>query len=97
MDSAISAGSASRFMLMRVASCFSDTRPLARSLCISSVLTYPGATALTRIPNSAHSVARDLWVPKTSSRSCDQAIFVDQASDASLSCYAVLLKIDRFG
>ena len=37
------------------------------------------------------------WVPKTSSRSCDQAIFVDQATDATLSCYAVLLKIDRFG
>ena len=36
-------------------------------------------------------------VPKTSSRSCDQAIFVDQASDASVSSSAVLLKIDRFG
>ena len=38
-----------------------------------------------------------LWVPKTSSTSCDQAIFVDQATDASLSSDAVLLEIDRFG
>jgi hypothetical protein len=38
-----------------------------------------------------------VYVPKTSSASCDQAIFVDQATDASLSCYAVLLKVDRFG
>src|ERR1019366_911716 len=36
-------------------------------------------------------------VPKTSSRSCDQAIFVDQAADASVSSDAVLLKIDRVG
>jgi hypothetical protein len=38
-----------------------------------------------------------LWVPETSSTSCDQVIFVDQTSDASLSSDAVLLKIDRFG
>jgi hypothetical protein len=29
--------------------------------------------------------------------SCDQAIFVDQATDASVSSDAVLLKVDRFG
>ncbi len=39
----------------------------------------------------------DLCVPKTSSKSCDQAIFVDQATDASVSSDAILLKIDRFG
>jgi hypothetical protein len=38
-----------------------------------------------------------LCVPKTSSRSCDQAIFVDQATDASVSSDAVLVEIDRFG
>ena len=38
-----------------------------------------------------------LWVPETSSTSCDQVIFVDQTSDASLSSDAVLLKIGRFG
>ena len=38
-----------------------------------------------------------LWVPKTSSTSCDQAIFVDQATDASLSSDAVPVEIDRFG
>jgi hypothetical protein len=36
-------------------------------------------------------------VPETSSTSCDQVIFVDQTSDASLSSDVVLLKIDRFG
>jgi hypothetical protein len=38
-----------------------------------------------------------LCVPRTTSTSCDQAIFVDQATDASLSSYAGLLKIDWFG
>jgi hypothetical protein len=36
-------------------------------------------------------------VPRTSSTSCDQAVFVDHATDASLSSDAVSLKIDRFG
>jgi hypothetical protein len=40
---------------------------------------------------------RTLCVPKTSSKSCDQAIFVDQATDASVSSDAVLVEIDRFG
>ncbi len=38
-----------------------------------------------------------LWVPRTSSTSRDQAILVDQTTDASLSPDAVLFKIDRFG
>ena len=38
-----------------------------------------------------------LYVPKTLSRSCDQAIFVDQATDASLPSDAVVLKVGRFG
>src|ERR1019366_1621778 len=38
-----------------------------------------------------------LLVPKTSSRSCDQAIFVDQATGAGVSSDAVLVEIDRFG
>jgi predicted nucleic acid-binding protein len=38
-----------------------------------------------------------LCVPKTSSTSCDQAVFVDQATDASLFPDAILLKIDKFG
>ena len=36
-----------------------------------------------------------LCVPKTSSTSCDQAIFVDQATDARPSSNAVLTEIDR--
>ncbi len=38
-----------------------------------------------------------LWVPRTSSTSRDQAILVDQATDASPPSDAVPLKIDRFG
>ena len=38
-----------------------------------------------------------LCVPKTSSTSCGQAVFVDQAADASLSSDAVLSEIDRLG
>ena len=38
-----------------------------------------------------------MWGPRTSSTSRDQAILVDQITDASLSSDAVLLKIDRVG
>jgi hypothetical protein len=38
-----------------------------------------------------------LCVPKTSSTSCDQAIFVNQATEASLFSDAVLVGIDRVG
>ncbi len=38
-----------------------------------------------------------LWVPKTSSTSRDQVIFVNRAAGASMPSDAVLLKIDRFG
>jgi hypothetical protein len=38
-----------------------------------------------------------LCVPRTSSTSCDQAIFIDHATGASLSMYAALLQIDRLG
>jgi putative flippase GtrA len=37
-----------------------------------------------------------LCVPKTSSMSCDQAVFVDQAAGVSLPSDAVPVEIDRF-
>ena len=37
-----------------------------------------------------------VWVPRNSSSVRDQAILVDQTTDASLSPDAVLRKIDRF-
>jgi hypothetical protein len=40
---------------------------------------------------------RALCVPRTLSTSCDQAVFVDHATDASVSPDVVSLKIDRFG
>ena len=57
------------------------------------------ATVLLRAPanvNDAGQVSM-LCVPETSSTSCDQAVFVGQATDASPSSDAVLLKIGRFG
>ena len=39
----------------------------------------------------------NLCVPKTSSTSRDQAVFVDQATDAGLPSDAVPVEIDRFG
>ncbi len=38
-----------------------------------------------------------LWVPRTSSMSCDQPVFVDHATDASVPSDAVLLKVGPFG
>ena len=39
----------------------------------------------------------DLWVPITSSTSCDQVIFVDHATDVSLFSDAVQVEVDRLG
>ena len=38
-----------------------------------------------------------VWVPITSSTSCDQAIFVDHATDLSLFSDAVQVEVDRLG
>ena len=43
----------------------------------------------------ANATELTLWVPTISSTSRDQAIFVDRATDASLSSYAVLAENDR--
>src|ERR1017187_4831807 len=53
-------------------------------------------TGYWKSPRTAPGSSR-LWVPITPSTSCDQAIFVDQATDGSLSSDAVLVEIDRFG
>jgi hypothetical protein len=42
-------------------------------------------------------IVQRLCVPKTSSVSCDQAIFVEQATDASLFSDAVLAEVDWLG
>ena len=41
--------------------------------------------------------AAKVWVPRTSSTSCDQSVFVDYPTDTGLFSDLVLLKIDRFG
>ena len=52
-------------------------------------------------PNCPHGtqnrISEPLCVPITSSTSCDQVIFVDQATDVSLFSDAVLVEVDRFG
>jgi hypothetical protein len=42
-------------------------------------------------------VPDELCVPKTSSTLCNQAVFVDQATNSSLFLDAVVVEIDRFG
>ena len=68
----------------------SVTRSLAqgRSRHACSCCAYPGG-------GCQH--AGELCVPRTSSVSCDQAVFVDQATAASLFSDAVLVEIDRLG
>jgi hypothetical protein len=39
----------------------------------------------------------DLRVPKTSSTSCDQTVFIDRATGADLPSDAVPTEIDRLG
>ena len=39
----------------------------------------------------------DLCVPRTSSTSCDQAVFVDRATGLGMPSDAVPVEIDRFG
>ena len=53
--------------------------------------------ASARDQNLGFDNAWDLWVPRTSSTSGDQAVFVDHAADAKVSSDTMLLKIDRFG
>jgi hypothetical protein len=60
-----------------------------------ALATHPRETILLVLGNQE--LPSDLCVPRTSSTSCDQAIFVDQAADASLSSDAVLGEIDRLG
>jgi hypothetical protein len=40
---------------------------------------------------------QELCVPKASSTLCNQAVFVDQATNSSLFLDAVVVEIDRFG
>ena len=49
------------------------------------------------LSHASYGIGDRLWVPRTSSTSRDQAIFVAQATDASLSSDPVLPEIDRFG
>ena len=55
------------------------------------------ATGAAGLVLAAYLLIGILCVPRTSSKSCDQAIFVDQATGVSVSSDAVLVEIDRLG
>ena len=55
------------------------------------------AAPLRPLPDAVIDLDHYLCVPKTSSRSCDQPIFVDQPSDPGVPSDAVVRKIGRFG
>ena len=85
-----------------------DRRGLIEELLADGVIEEAAASAprdhqLDRALNAKMTViclivgCQRLWVPRTSSTSRDQAIFVDQATDAGLFSCAVLLEIDRLG
>jgi hypothetical protein len=65
----------------------------------SSVAGVTGKTSAQRRRgmNRVSTANQALCVPITSSTSCHQAIFVDQAADPGLSSDAVQVEIDRLG
>ena len=63
---------------------------------VGSLLEYADLDAYFRWRDTSWQAAV-LCVPRTLSTSCDQAVFVDQATDSRVSPDVVSLKIDRFG
>ena len=57
----------------------------------------PRSLSLARLASFWDSGLFWLCVPITSSTSCDQVIFVDQATDLSMFSDAVVVEIDRLG
>ena len=54
-------------------------------------------TTDTNLPLDALLLRLNLWVPRMSSTSSDQAVFVDHATDASVPSDTALLKVSRSG
>jgi hypothetical protein len=101
MPSAVKAGS--RYMAAKPRS---PSARAASSMWAAYRCTHPSSPRRyePRYPSGAGIVATwagcsplALWVPITSSTSRDQVIFVDHASDVSLSSDAVQVEVDRPG
>jgi len=56
-----------------------------------------GLLAVTLAQQARTAETLDMWVPITSSTSCDQVIFVDHATDMSLFSDAIQVEVDRLG
>ena len=65
-------------------------------MSIAKLANAAGSARTTTVPPDEPALSR-LWVPITSSTSCDQPIFVDQITDLSVSSDAVLVEVDRLG
>jgi hypothetical protein len=62
-----------------------------------AVVTEDGTVELNKnVVNGSEPMLR-VYVPKTSSTSCDQTVFIDRATRAGLPSDAVPAEIDRFG
>jgi hypothetical protein len=65
---------------------------------VTAILAIPaGRIQVTAADRADTTVDIRLWVPRTSSALRDQAILVDQTTNASLSSDLVMLKIDWLG
>jgi hypothetical protein len=74
---------------------------LAAGGALADALVRPGGVVVLLILGQDGTQVRraedqHLCVPITSSTSCDQVIFVDQATDVSVFSDAVLVEVDRF-
>jgi hypothetical protein len=76
---------------------FTDRLGQAQKIVIVIALGTAFGAVGSYLVNLGNAARAGLCVPKTSSTSCDQAIFVNQATDASLSSDAVLVEIDWSG
>jgi hypothetical protein len=95
VDQAVEDGFSVDRLVVEVCSCDAGRVAFAVGNVLGDALVWPGGVVVRLV--FGQDGAQMLCVPKTSSMSCDQAIFVDQAASASLSSDAMLVEIDWVG